>query len=185
MELEEIINTRRAYRSLKPIEITEEIIKDLATHASLSASCFNNQPWRYVFVYEPEQLKKMQSTLNKGNEWGYYSSMIIAVLSKREFDCLPKDGREYYLFDVGMGTAFMLLRATEMGLVAHPIAGYDPQKVREVLNIPNDLTVVTLVIVGKHTEELTPVLSKSQIESEKKRPERLALDKIMFLNKYQ
>lgn len=30
---------------------------------------------------------------------------------------------EYYLFDAGMSVAFLILRATELGIVAHPIAG--------------------------------------------------------------
>jgi nitroreductase len=54
MELMEIIEKRRAYRSLQPVEINEELVRDLATAASLSASCFNNQPWRFVFAFDKD-----------------------------------------------------------------------------------------------------------------------------------
>jgi nitroreductase len=183
MDVKEAIRARRAYRSLAPVEITRELIRDLAECASLSASCFNNQPWRYVFVYDPEVLGQMRDVMSRGNEWTFDASMIIAVLSKREYDCVIRE-REYYLFDVGMATALLILRATELGLVAHPIAGYSPRKVREVLGIPDDVDVVTLVNVGRHADAVSPALSEDQVKAEKERPERLPLEDIMFLNRY-
>jgi len=56
--------------------------------------------------------------------------------------------REYYLFDLGMAISAMQLRATELGLVAHPIAGFDNEKARLALGIPDGNMVLTLVIVG-------------------------------------
>ncbi len=183
MDVKEAILARRAYRSLSPADITEELIRDLAECAGLSASCFNNQPWRFVFVYDPKILESMRDVMSRGNEWTFDASMIIAVLSKKEYDCVIRD-REYYLFDVGMATAFIILRATELGLVAHPIAGYSPRKTREVLGIPEDMDVVTLVNVGRHADVIKPVLSEDQAAAEKERPERLPFEKIAFLNRY-
>jgi nitroreductase len=185
MNVEEAIRMRRAYRSLEPVEITGELIKTLAESAQLFCSCFNNQPWRYIFVYDKDILKELHSALSKGNEWAQSASMIIVVFSKQEYDCIMKDGRRYYLFDTGMATASMILRATELGLVAHPIAGFDPAKVKQILNIPEEMEVITLVIVGKHSERMNPVLSEKQIEAEKNRPERLPVEKFVWHNKYQ
>ena len=183
MEVKEAIQKRRAYRSLDPVDMTEDLIRDLAGCAQLSASCNNNQSWRFVFVYEPETLKKMHEVLSRGNAWAQSASMIIAVLSKKDYDCVI-DERVYHQFDTGMATAFLILRATELGLVAHPIAGYSPQKTREVLGIPKDIEVITLVIVGKHSKTINPILSEKQIAQEKQRPERFPLEKFVFLNRY-
>jgi nitroreductase len=183
MEVKEAIQKRRAYRSLDPVEITLDLINDLASCAQLSPSCNNNQPWRFVFVYDPDMLKKLHEALSKGNAWAKRASMIIAVLSKKDYDCIIGE-RQYHQFDTGMATAFLILRATELGLVAHPIAGYSPQKTREVLGIPNDLEVITLINVGKHASIIHPELSEKQAESEKKRPERYPLEKFVFLNTY-
>jgi nitroreductase len=83
-----------------------------------------------------------------------------------------------------MATAFLILRATELGLVAHPIAGYSPQKTREILDIPYDIEVITLVIVGKHSNTINPVLSEKQIMQEKQRPERFPIEKFVYFNRY-
>ena len=184
MDVNEAIKQRRAYRSLSPVKISTDLIADLAQSAHLSASCFNNQPWRYVFVYEPTMLTQMHEVLSSGNEWAQKASLIIAVLSKKDYDCVIHD-RVYYHFDTGMATAFLLLRATELGLVAHPIAGYSPKKTRAVLHIPDDLEVIALVIVGKHADTLNPVMSDKQKQEEKQRPRRLPLDKIVFHNTYR
>lgn len=185
MGLKELMEERRAYRSLEPIRITKELMDDLAECAMLAPSCFNNQPWRYIFVHDPDVLKRMHKALSPGNEWVHYASLIIVVLSKNDMDCRMKDGREYYAYDVGMATGFMILRATELGLVAHPIAGYDPIVARQVLGIPEDMEVITLVNVGRHTEKIPPVLSKKQLEVEKHRPERLPLNQIYCQNRYK
>ena len=183
MNVIDAIEKRRAYRSLEPIKISEDLINDLASCINLSASCFNNQPWRYVFVYDSDILRLMHNALSSGNEWAKSASMIIAVFSKKEDDCIIHD-REYHLFDTGMATGFLILRATELGLVAHPIAGYSPRKTREILGIPDIYTVITLIIVGKKSEDINPVLSDKQVQAERERPERLSFNKFVFLNQY-
>lgn len=183
MDVTKAIHERRAYRSLDPAEITEDLVKDLASHAQLAPSCFNNQPWRFVFVYEPGKLKEMHSALSQGNEWAQAASMIIAVFSKKEDDCVIRE-REYHQFDCGQATAFLVLRATELGLVAHPIAGYSPKKAREILGIPDEYQVITLIIVGKHSSTISPILSDKQVGWEKARPERYPLEKFVYLNHF-
>ncbi|MGB8951475.1 MAG: nitroreductase family protein [Candidatus Aminicenantales bacterium] len=184
MDVHQAINERRAYRSLEPVNITEDLIQDLARHAQLAPSCFNNQPWRFIFVFDPAILNEMRSALSAGNEWAHAASMIIVVFSRREDDCVIKD-REYHQFDCGQAVAFLILRATELGLIAHPIAGYSPKKTKEILGIPDAYQVITLIIIGRHSQTLNPVLSDKQIQWEKVRPERLPFEKVAHLNRFK
>jgi len=183
LDVIEAIKGRRAYRSLDPIEITDGLVRDLAEAARLAPSCFNNQPWRFVFVYDPEALEGVRRALSRGNEWAKSASMIVAVVSKRDYDCMIK-GRDYYLFDTGMATAFLILRATELGLVAHPIAGYDEEAVKGALGIPADMTAITLVVIGRRSGALSPLLSEKQVEAEGRRPERLPLEEFASMNRF-
>lgn len=184
MDVREAIERRRAYRSLDRVEMTEEWVADLAKSAQLAPSCFNNQPWRFVFGYDAAVLQELRAALSKGNEWAHEASLIIAVFTRKDLDCEVK-GRDYYLFDTGMATAFILLRATELGLVAHPIAGFSESKAKEVLGIPEEMRLITLVIVGEHSDEINPVLSQKQVESEQKRPERMPLEEFAHMNRYR
>jgi nitroreductase len=175
MSVKEIIEQRRAYRSLDPVKISKKLIRDLAHCASLAPSCYNNQPWHFAFVRGGRKLAEMRGALWRGNEWARDASMIIAVYSSLEDDCETK-GRAYYLLDTGLATAFLILRATELGLVAHPIAGYDENKVKEILDLPAGTQVITLIIVGGHATTIRPSLSEQQAAGEAERPERFPFD---------
>ena len=184
MDVREAIQLRRAYRSLDPVEVTDDLIDDLATSASLAPSCFNNQPWRFVFVRDPAVLGEMHAALSRTNTWVKDASMIIAVFSREDDDCKVR-GRIYNNFDTGMATALLILRATELGLVAHPIAGFREKRVKRILGIPEDMQVITLVNVGKHSETLRDTLTEEQKAQEPVRPERLPLEKVAFIDQYE
>jgi nitroreductase len=182
MNLQEAINSRRSLRSLAEVNISDNTVSELALTAQLAPSCYNKQPWRFVFVKEKGQLDKVKAALSKGNEWAYRASMIIAVFSQKSFDCIMPDGREYYEFDTGMASALLMLKATELGLVAHPIAGYDQEKTRQILSLPQDAKIITLLIVGKHATG-TEGLSDYQVQAEKNRPERAKLSDFVFMDR--
>jgi nitroreductase len=184
MNVKETIELRRSYRSLEKIEVNDELIKDLANMAQIAPSCMNNQPWNFIFIYDKDQLGKLFSTLTSGNKWVEKASMIIAVFSKPNYDCVIKE-RLYYLFDTGLATAFLILRATELGLLAHPIAGFNEDQAKKILEIPEDMRLITLVIIGKHSEEINPVLSEAMKLGEKQRPPRKELDDFVFINSYK
>lgn len=183
MDVKEAIRRRRAYRSLDPVTITDELIHDLAENASLSPSCFNNQPWRFVFVRDPVVLAEMHGAVSKSNEWMKDASMIIAVFSRKNDDCIVR-GREYHQFDTGMATAFLILRATELGLVAHPVAGYREKSVKKILGIPEEMQVITLINIGTHSNVLRDNLTESQKPVEKERPKRFPFDEFAFIDLY-
>jgi len=183
MDVRQAINNRRAFRALESAAISPELIEDLAGCAQLAPSCFNNQPWNLVFIQKPQILVKMREALSEGNKWAYNASMIIAVFGKKDDDCIIRD-RIYYQFDCGLAAGFLILRATELGLVAHPIAGFSPKKTREILGIPDEYKVITLIIVGKKSEEMNPNLSEKQVKSEKRRPRRKKLDEFVHVDKY-
>lgn len=141
------IAARRAKRALREDPIPQEDIERLMEAAHLAPSCFNNQPWRFV-VAQGQKLEAVKKALPGGNYWALRSPAIVAVASHPELDCRLSDHRDYFLFDCGMAVGFLMIQATQMGLVAHPIAGYDPMAVKAALGIPEDYVLITLVVLG-------------------------------------
>jgi nitroreductase len=184
MNVKDAIEKRRALRSLEPFPVTKELVEDLAGAAHLAPSCMNNQSWRFVFVYEKELLAAFKETLSRGNSWALDSPLIAAVFNKADADCQLKGDRDYFLFDTGMAVGFLMLRATELDLIAHPIAGYDPEKVKEVLGIPPEFIVITLVIFGKLAPELSPRLAEWQLKRETGGRERRPIGTVLHHNAY-
>jgi nitroreductase len=183
LDVNEAIQKRRAYRSLEKVEISDDLIRDLAEKAKIAPSCYNKQPWNFIFIKERNQLEKIFSTLSKTNKWVEKASLIIAVFSKPELDCMTGE-RLYYLFDTGLATAFIILRATELGLVAHPIAGFNEEAAKRILGIPENMRLITLVNIGKKSDEVNPNLSENMKLGEKQRPPRKNLAEFTYINKY-
>jgi len=184
MELEKAFKSRRAFRTIGEMDITDDLMNKLAEAAALAPSCNNMQPWRFVFVTDPARLDALFESLSSGNYWAKKAALMIAVVSKRELDCVIKD-REYYQFDTGLATAFLLLQATELGLVAHPIAGFSPKKAREVLHIPDDMRLIALIAVGKRLDTIDAALSEQHQLQESQRPPRLSVEDFVYLNEFK
>ena len=143
-----LIDARRAKRALSTEPVPQQDVDLLIQAAHLAPSCFNSQPWRFVIIDEEETLAAVKDAMPKGNYWTAPAPVIIAVTSRRDLDCTLSDDRDYFLFGCGMAVGNLMIQATQMDLVAHPIAGYNPMKVKEILEIPKDYTLITLVIVG-------------------------------------
>jgi glutaredoxin-dependent peroxiredoxin len=178
MDVAEAVRRRRAYRVFDPRPIEEEKVQALVEAMRLAPSCINNQPWRVVRC-SGESLLRVKECLNKGNVWATTAPLIMVVASKPSDDCRANEGRDYYLFGCGMAVGEMLLQATGLGLIAHPIAGYDPVKVRAVLDVPRDYVVVALIICGyPGTDE--SLLSDKQRAEQRERPERKPIGENFF-----
>ena len=183
MNLTELASKRRAYRKLKPIEVTPKIIKELLEILKFAPSCDNKQPWRFVFIYEKDKLIELNKILYGQNSWVKKASLLIGVFSSQDLDCAIED-RNYYLFDTGIAVSYMMLRATEMGLVAHPISYYDEEKAKKILNIPERMQLITILAIGKHMDTSEIKLTAEQEKEELERPKRLSITYLGYLNNY-
>lgn len=171
MDVEEAIGKRRALRVLSDRPIGKEAVASLVEAARLAPSCFNNQPWRYVFVQGEPALSAVREALSSGNGWATKSPLIIVVAARRDDDCKLSDSRDYFLFDCGLSASQLILRAVDLGLIAHPIAGYEPMTIRRTLGIPDEYVVISLIVCAYPGDD-DSLLSEKQKEIEPERPER-------------
>lgn len=155
MSLLEEIEERRSRKSFlkkdgspspASVEVPEDILAELITAAQLSPSCFNNQPARFI-VMTGADLERLHPALSRGNAWAKEAPVIIAIASHPDLDCRIT-GRDYFMLGVGLQLENLILQAVHRGLFAHPIAGFKEEMVKEVLGIPDEFRVPTLVIIG-------------------------------------
>jgi len=183
VEVVEAIRARRAKRAFLDKLVEDDKIAALVEAARLSASCNNNQPWRIVICKGKEALAAIKGALPKGNVWATRAPVIMVVSARPVDDCQLPDRRDYFLFSSGLAIGQLELMATELGLIAHPIAGYDPLKAKAVLGIPEEYVIITLVIVGYPGGD-DSLLSDKQKAIELTRPERKPVGENFFLDKW-
>jgi nitroreductase len=183
ISLIDLLQKRKASRAFSEQKLEPEIIDKLMKAAQLSASCFNDQPWRFLFLTDQQALEKGRKALTPGNSWGKTAPLLIVGFSKKELDCQTKDGRFYYLFDLGMATQLILLQASELNLIARPILGFSPRVLHRELKIPREFKIYIMIIVG-YEGDINKLDEKAQEKSKKPRT-RNPLSRNFFLNKYE
>lgn len=137
----------RAFSS-EPIE--EATIKSLFEAARFAPSSYNEQPWRFVYAYKPEDLAKFRPLLMDMNRlWADKAPILIFVLAKKKF---TMNGEENFhgRFDAGAAWMSLALQARSLGLYTHAMGGIHYDKVQEVLGIPADeYEVICGIAAGK------------------------------------
>jgi nitroreductase len=150
-EVLDILRKRKATRAIAGRPVEPEKVEAILEAARLSASCANNQPWRFLILNgdDPEALERGREALSRGNYWARTAPVLIYGYSRPDLDCQIGGGaREYFLFDLGMAVQNILLQATELDLVARPMAGFSPRKVREAFGLGDDYQVMVAIAIG-------------------------------------
>jgi nitroreductase len=182
-EILQPIEARRAKRALSDRPIPRETAEALLRAAHLAPSCSNNQPWRFIAVDDPGPLERVKEHLSGGNYWAKPSPLIVAVASRADLDCRIPDRREYYLFGCGLAAMNLMLQATDYELIAHPIAGFRQQPIKETLGVPDDYTVITLIILGHPSEDHRALSERHRAEETSERTRR-PLSEVVSWNRF-
>ncbi|MBD3287286.1 nitroreductase [candidate division KSB1 bacterium] len=178
-----LLKSRKVSRAIKTTRLSSDKIEMLMNAAQLSASCYNNQSWRFLFLNEEKELEKGRKALSSGNRWAESAPLLIAGFSRKDLDCQTSDGREYYLFDLGMATQLILLQATELDLIARPMAGFKPEVIREEFNIPFNYEIYVMIAVGLEGD-IDSLDEKSRKKSLRQR-KRNDVSANFFLNEFK
>lgn len=143
-----LLHARKATRAISERPVEAEKLAAILEAARLSASCANNQPWRFLVLTEPEALEKGREALSRGNYWARTAPVLIFGYTRPDLDCIIGEVREYCLFDLGLAVQNILLQAAEFDLVARPMAGFSPQKVRQAFGFPDGYQIMVAIAIG-------------------------------------
>ena len=148
-ELHPLLKKRWSPRSFSKKLIANELIEELFEAASVAASANNEQPWKYVHaVRESEGFETLWNCLLPGNQpWTKHAAVLIVALQRNTFRGKEKPN-PWAMHDVGMANANLLLQAAHRDIYGHLMAGFDPEKIRQSLNLPDDETPVCMGALG-------------------------------------
>ncbi len=177
-----LLRRRKATRAISERPIEPEKVVAMFEAARLSASCSNNQPWRFLVLSDddPEALNRGREALTGGNYWAKAAPLLVFGYSKPDLDCQIAGTREYYLFDLGMAVQNILLQATELDLVARPMAGFSPRKVRAAFDMGDEFEVMVAIAIG-YEGDLSTLSEKHQRISQAER-QRQAIEEMVGFN---
>ncbi len=149
----DLLQRRHARRAIREDALSDAIVDELIEAARLTPSCRNKQPWRYLFLTGAGLAKGRECLIGGNRRWANRAPLLIIGYGKHSDDCVQEDGRSYYPFDLGMSAMNIMLAATHHDLVARPMAGYDPVKVKELFELDDDDEPYVMIAVGKPGED--------------------------------
>ena len=178
--LHDLLKRRWSPRAFSEQSVGPDRLLTLLEAARWAPSSSNEQPWRFVVAtkQEPADYDRLLACLLEGNrKWASRAPVLMLSVVRRDFE---DDGRpnRHAFHDVGLATENLLLQATALGLVAHPMAGFDIEKARADLKIPSGYEPVAMIAVG-YPGELS-VLPDYLQQRELKPRERKPLTEIAF-----
>ena len=146
MILEEIMK-RHSGRAFSSKPIPDEMLESILEAGRWAPSCGNAQAWNYVILKDSEILAEAHEALSRGNAYAKAAPVMVIVAAKEDGGC-PAHELPYFMMDIGLTTQNMLLQAVHLGLMGHPTAGWNEDKLKEILKIPQDYRIGTVIFFG-------------------------------------
>jgi len=160
MDFDQLVKQRQSVRRFDPRPVEKEKIKVCLEAARLAPSASNSQPWYFVVVDDPELKNKVaRATFDDiiiYNRFTLQAPVIIVMVTEkagiitRMAARLKK--REFSLIDNGIAAAHFCLKAAEIGLGTCMMGWFNQNKVKKLLNIPDDKFLSLVITLGYPAE---------------------------------
>jgi len=176
-----VIVNRWSRRALSG-DVADDELMALFEAARWAPSSSNGQPWRFIYAKKgTDAWNKLFSTLSEGNQiWCKNASVLVLIVSRSRYEYKEKPYKTHS-FDTGSAWENLALEATNRGLVAHAMGGFDYDKAREVMEVPEPFEVQAMVVIGRRGDkkDLPENLREREIPSTRK-----PLEEIVFKDKF-
>lgn len=153
MDFLELAKQRYSVRKFSDKKIEQEKIALILEAGRVAPTAVNYQPQRILVLDNRQSLDK----LGECTPYRFKETLALLVCYdqtvswKRKYD--NKDSGE---IDASIVATHMMLQAASLGIGSTWIGHFDPQKIRNVFAIPNDIIPVVLLSLGYPAEEAVP-----------------------------
>ena len=151
--------------------LADEELMTLFEAARLAPSTYNEQEWRFLYAKRGmEHWHTFFDLLMDANKvWCQRAAVLVVVLSHKVFERNGKPN-PVHTFDTGAAFENLALQGAAMGLVVHGMAGFDRNKARAALGVPDDYAVEAMIALGRPGDpaDLPPELREREKPSERK-----------------
>jgi len=148
--IHEYLAQRWSPRAFADKPVSAEVLGSLFEAARWAASCFNEQPWRFMVARreQQEEYDTLLSCLVEGNQgWASSAPVLGLGIAKKTFTRNGKSNA-YAHHDLGLAMAGLMTQATAHGLHVHAMGGILPQRAAEIYQVPDDFDVLTGFALG-------------------------------------
>jgi nitroreductase len=145
----DLIRHRWSPRAFADKPVPHEVLRSLFEAARWAPSSNNEQPWAFLVATKDDPAyPKLLSTLVEFNQlWAKNAPVLAIAVSKLSFARNGHPNRNAF-YDTGAAVAHLTTEASARGLFVHQMAGFDPQKAKELFTIPADWEAIAAFVIG-------------------------------------
>jgi len=162
VEVYDSIRIRKSVRSYLDKPIEREKLDRVLNAVRLAPSAGNRQEWRFVVVTDPEKRRRLAEEA-AGQRFMAEAPVVVAACAETDGKIM-RCGEACYPIDVAIAVDHLTLAAVAEGLGTCWIGSFDPDTVRRILEIPEQIVVVELLPLG-YPKDPKPV-TKSRLPLE-------------------
>jgi len=180
MEINKLISERYSPRAFSDQPITEDQIKIILKAASLAASSYNEQPWRFIYTLKSNQAafdKMFNCVMEFNHDWAKHATALIVCVVKDNLSLNDKPNSHAW-HDMGLAVGNLSMQALSMGIYIRQMGGFDAEIARNQLSIPEGYTPTSVIALG-FLGDINKLPQHLQ-EREKTPKELRPLDSIIF-----
>lgn len=148
--IESLLLDRWSPRAMTGESITRDELMRLFEAARWAPSSFNSQQWRALYARrETEHWPTFLGLLLEGNRaWAKNAAVLVVFVSLKNFD-YNDEPSVTHSYDCGAAWENFALQGFSQGLVVHGMQGFDYDRARTELEIPDHFQIEAMAAVGK------------------------------------
>ena len=166
--IEPLLYRRWSPRSMNGQPLSEEKMLTLFEAARWAPSTYNEQEWRFLYARrDTQEFSRFFNLLVEGNQnWCKNAALLVVILAHKIFAQTGKPN-PVHLFDCGAAFENLALQGAAMGLVVHGMQGFDFERARTELDVPDDYAVAAMFAAGHpgNPDELPEPLRSREVPS--------------------
>ncbi len=172
--IDELFLDRWSPRAMTGEAIAEEDLMTLFEAARWAPSSYNNQPWRFLYARrDTEHWPLFFDLMVEFNQsWAKDAAVLVVFISRTHFD-FNGEASVTHSFDTGAAWENLALQGWLKGLVVHGMQGFDYERARTALKIPEGFRVEAMAAIGNPADPaaLPAELRKKESPSERRKLE--------------
>ncbi len=154
----ELAKSRRSTRKYTSEELTPEEVELLMKAALMSPTSKNSHSWEFILVDDKDKLAQL--ALCKAHGANFVENAALAVVVAAD-----PEKSEVWIEDASIASIMLQLQAEDMGLgscwvqIRNRFAangGTSEDYIRELLGIPANINILSIIAIGKKGEERKP-----------------------------